>query len=369
MLNKRNIFKTISNIPGWVTNRKIVVIESDDWGSIRMPSNKVFGVLQSKGLDLMSGDSGRYNKYDSLATYSDLSALFDVLSSVKDVNHNSAVFTAVCVTANPDFDKIRDSGYCQYFYEPFTKTLNQTSGCENSFDLWQQGISNKLFIPQFHGREHLNVDVWMRALQRGDKHALAAFDQKFWGYSNSHPLGISFQSAFDLEQLVDLENQKEVIASGLKLFEELIGYQATLFVPPNGPFNNELEKVSAQNGIKYMSASKVQYEPLGGGETRKRFHWLGLKNRSEQLYIVRNCVFEPSKSGIDWVDSCLKDVDIAFKCFKPAIIGTHRVNYIGALDEKNRDNGLIQLEKLLHAIVKKWPETIFLSSSELGKQM
>lgn len=29
------------NLPGWHTRRKIVVIESDDWGSIRMPSKEV----------------------------------------------------------------------------------------------------------------------------------------------------------------------------------------------------------------------------------------------------------------------------------------------------------------------------------------
>lgn len=34
----RTVIKNFSNLPGWRTNRKIVVIESDDWGSIRMPS-------------------------------------------------------------------------------------------------------------------------------------------------------------------------------------------------------------------------------------------------------------------------------------------------------------------------------------------
>jgi len=34
--------KNLVNIPGWRTNRKIVVIESDDWGSVRMPSREVY---------------------------------------------------------------------------------------------------------------------------------------------------------------------------------------------------------------------------------------------------------------------------------------------------------------------------------------
>ena len=37
--------KIITNIKGWRTNRKIVVIESDDWGTIRMSSKEAFNSL------------------------------------------------------------------------------------------------------------------------------------------------------------------------------------------------------------------------------------------------------------------------------------------------------------------------------------
>ena len=55
----KNLLKNISNLPGWRTNRKIVVIESDDWGSIRMPSLTIFEKFALKGLDLTSGDALR----------------------------------------------------------------------------------------------------------------------------------------------------------------------------------------------------------------------------------------------------------------------------------------------------------------------
>lgn len=50
----RNTWKSllsvhVSNIPGWRTNRKIVVIESDDWGSIRMSSLEAFKNLLKAG--------------------------------------------------------------------------------------------------------------------------------------------------------------------------------------------------------------------------------------------------------------------------------------------------------------------------------
>ena len=36
-----------------ITNRRILVIESDDWGSVRMPSTQAFKRLEEAGLDLM----------------------------------------------------------------------------------------------------------------------------------------------------------------------------------------------------------------------------------------------------------------------------------------------------------------------------
>ena len=39
---KQTITHNLLNIPGWRTKRHIVVIESDDWGSIRMPSKEVY---------------------------------------------------------------------------------------------------------------------------------------------------------------------------------------------------------------------------------------------------------------------------------------------------------------------------------------
>ncbi|HEY5590908.1 MAG TPA: hypothetical protein VIK55_07800 [Paludibacter sp.] len=363
---KQTIIRNLSNLPGWRTKRKIVVIESDDWGSIRMPSHASFEQLQLHGIDLTRGDARRYNLYDNFATYNDLSALFELLGSFRDINNNSAVFTAVSVVANPDFEKIKNNGFHEYFYEPFTYTLKRTAGCENSFDLWKEGIQNRLFVPQFHGREHLNIAVWMRALQQADPFTLDAFNAGCWGFSNQHRLGISYQAAFELEYVEDLESQKKIVRSGLQLFEQLFGYKATFFVPPNGPINNELESVAVGEGIKYMSGSKIQYESLGEGKTLRVFHWLGQKNKYSQRFITRNCFFEPSEKSKDWVDSCLKDIEIAFRWYKPAVISSHRVNYIGALNKSNRDNGLTQLKQLLRSMLKKWPEVEFMTSDQLG---
>lgn len=363
MILKSTIRHFFSNIPGWRSNRKIIVFESDDWGSVRMPSRKTFDELNSNGLDLISGDAARYNLNDTLATKDDLAALFEVLNSVKDKNNAPAVFTPISLVANPNFDKIKAADFQEYFYEPFIETLKRYKR-EDAFDLWKEGIQKRLFVPQFHGREHLNVQVWLRELQNMDKQTHLAFESGLWGFKNAGK--ITYQAAFDLQYPEDVKYQKSVIASGLVLFEQLHGYKASFFVPPNGPFNTHLEETAFQNGIKYISTPKIHREPQGNEQFKKKFYWLGKKNTFGQRYITRNAFFEPSHPGKDWVDSCLNDINLAFKYHKPATISTHRVNYIGSLNPANRDIGLKQLNHLLKEITHLWPDVEFMTSAELG---
>ena len=361
----KKLIKNASNIPGWRTNRKIVVIESDDWGSIRMPSNDTRTKLVSQGLPMGDNERQRYTNYDTLASKEDFEVLFDTLKKHKDIQGNHPKITAVSVVANPDFEKIKANNFTEYFYEPFTKTLDRY-GLNDAFKMWQLGVKENLFVPQFHGREHLNVAVWLRDLQNGNKNTMQAFEQQCWGYANENPLGIDYQAAFDLEFKEDIMGQKKVIEEGVNLFEEIHGYKADFFVPPNGPFNNQLQETAANGGIKYMSASKIQKEPQGEGKLKTKFHWLGQTNSHSQKYITRNCFFEPSDHSKDWVNSCLSDIELAFKYKKPAVISSHRVNFTGGLDEKNREFGNLQLDNLLKNIIEKWPDVEFTTSSDLG---
>lgn len=362
---KQKISRNITNIPGKTISKKIIVIESDDWGSLRMPSIEICENLKNIGLDVNSGDSRRYNENDTLENEQDLQGLFRVLKSFKDYKGNHPVFTPVSVVANPNFQKIKEGNFETYYWEPFTETLNRYQRA-NTFNLWKEGINKKIFIPEFHGREHLNVAIWMRALQNNDSETHAAFENEVWGYTNKNKLNIMYQAAFDIEEPSDLIIQQEVIASGLDLFEQLFGYKARYFVPPNGPFNNSLEEIASKKGIDYIFASKIQNEVLGYGQTKKRYYWLGKKNKHGQMYMSRNCFFEPSQGGKDWVASCLKDVERSFRWRKPAVISSHRVNFIGGLNPKNRENGLIGFEKLLKEILIRWPDVEFKSSAELG---
>lgn len=364
------LYRNLVNLPGWRTKRKIVVIESDDWGSIRMPSLEAFHYLKDKGLDLTSGDALRYNLNDNLATPDDLGALFDVLSSHKDKNNKPCVFTPLCLVANPDFKKIKDSNFLEYHYEPFTETLRKQPGCEKSFDLWKQGMKAGIFMPQFHGREHLNVTAWMNALRAGDQHTHMAFEQRVWGFKRpGDKKAAGYQAAFYLKHISELDHQKKVLEEGLDLFEKVVGYKAQYFAPPNGFFNKTLEASLFEKGIKYINAWPRQKEPLGNDKTRRRFHYLGQENKFGQKYILRNALFEPNQPKRNDINECLYRINIAFRWNKPAVISTHRANYIGALNPNNSTLGLKELDKLLKALLKQNPDVEFMTTTELGELM
>ena len=334
-----------------------------------MPSLASFARLEKAGLDLRSADAERFNLNDTLATSQDLERLFEILSGVKDRNGINATFTPITIVANPDFRRISESNFLNYSYEPFTETLKHYPGCGKSFDLWKEGIERNLFKPQMHGREHLNVSAWMKDLQAGEGKTLLAFKEGMWGFVPTQYPETDYQAAFKLTDPVELEFQKSVIIDGLQLFNKLFGYKAEYFVPPNGPFNNILNQTLAENGIKFRSVSKIQKESIGFGKKKKVFHYLGQRENNGIKYITRNCFFEPNQIGTDWVNSCLFDIKIAFRWDKPAIISSHRVNYTGALNVSNRDNGLRQLSELLHEIIQKWPDVEFMTTPQLGALM
>ena len=365
--NKLRILKSklkgnISNVKGWKSKRKILVIESDDWGSIRMPSKEAYMNFVRQGFGV---ENSLYNRFDSLASTEDLQLMFETLTAFKDINNNSLKITANTVVANPDFDKIRSNDFQKYIYEPFTKTLKKYPKHSKVFELWKQGINDDIFIPQFHAREHLNVNLWMEALQSGDKTIRYTFDQKT---TYSGKSDYSFMDAFDFEKESELESLKMILADGLQLFENIFGFKSKSFIAPCYIWHPELEKVLKDNGVAYIQGMREQLVP-----TEKHFeydkisHKLGDKNNIDQIYLRRNVTFEPSSmEGMDWVNYAFAQIETAFSWGKPAIITSHRVNYIGYLDEKNRDRSLKLLRELITKVQKKWPEVEFMSSDELG---
>ncbi len=364
---KQTITHNLYNIPGWRTKRHIVVIESDDWGSIRMPSREVYNALLKAGIRV---HKCHYCSNDSIASEDDLSLLFEVLNQHKDIHGRPAVITANAVVANPDFEKIKESGFAQYAYKKITDGMSEIKGCEHALDLWKEGNEKGFFRIQSHGREHLNVARWMYYLQENYPETRLAFDLGVYGLSTTitSEKRKSFLPAFDFQNKAEEQQANAIAADGLAVFQEVFGFKSTSFIAPNYTWGKSLEKTISGCGVRYIQGQQVsRYRNAEGENNKKRLRYMGRRNEYHQVDLCRNAMFEPSENPRkDWVESCMKDIDTAFRWHHPAIICSHRVNYVGTINLDNRDRNLKVLDAILWQIQKKWPDVEFMSSDQLG---
>jgi len=365
---KSYLARHLTNMPGWRTKRKILVIESDDWGSIRMPSREVYEKCLRFGYRV---DKISYEKYDSLLSGNDLELLFDLLGNFKDRKGNHPIITANCVVANPDFIRIERDNFKNYYYELITETFKSYPAHSTNFRIWQEGIEKKIFYPQYHAREHLNVSFFMNALLKGDRDA-------HFGFSNRMPGCITIGDAITGNHYVeptrygslqDKEQKLAIFLEGLDIFEKLFGFRSVTIIPPNYIWSPDFNSAVFARGVKVFQGIRKFCEPVPGGKNRYHSHYFGKKNNLGQIYLVRNVIFEPSMFSLgitDPVDRCLSDINIAFKLNKPAVVTSHRINYVGFIHEYNRDKSLRMLRNILTTALVKWPEIEFMTSAELG---
>jgi len=327
-----------------------------------MPDMEVYKEFIDNGFEMHNSD---YNRLDTLESDDDLTMLFDLLSKFRDTEGNPAVFTANSIVGNPDFERIRKSRFESYYVEPVSETLKKYPGREQVEQLWKQGIKDGIYHPQFHGREHVNVIRWMEALRAQTDAIKFTFDRHttFSGDGD-----YNFMEVLDFNSREDLSQMKNSLTEGLDMFEEQFGFRSKSFIPPCYTWNSDVEQTLAEGGVRYLQGLVTQLVPTGTfGNYNKKYHFLGSKNRFGQYFLVRNAFFEPSlNKSSDPVGRCMGRINQAFRWNKPAIIGTHRINYMGSLDEQNRAANLTYLEELLRGIQRAWPDVLFMTSDRLG---
>lgn len=352
---------------GFHTDRRLIAIESDDWGSIRMPSHDTFVRLQELG-DHPEKDGFLSN--DCLESEYDLTELYRVLQSVTDKDGHPAVITANFVMANPDFDTI-DIGSGHYQYESFFSTYKRYYPEDDVLGCVKKGIAQGVFFPQLHCREHLNVNRWMKDLKNGKRDTRIAFENRMIGinasFSDDNIFG--YMDAFNTVESTNKELM-EIVTEASRMFSEVFGFNSSTFVASCFVWNKSLEGQLAKLGIKGIQSSPWQYNAIGqNGDYRlkRKIHFTGEKNKYGQFYTVRNCSYEPAyiQNVDECISRCLKEIDKSFKYKKPAIITSHRFNYISRISPLNARNNLYGLQRLLESIVKKYPDAEFVTSPKL----
>lgn len=362
-----HLMRHLAYLPGWHTQRRILIIESDDWGSVRTSDKRSLEILARRFPDSV-GDP--YNQVDALEGDADLEALFDTLDGVRDVQGRPALVTANSVVANPDFKRIKEAQFTRYFHEPVSATRERYPGRTRVTEIIRQGMDAGLYRPQLHGREHLNIARWLKGLSSGTPELLAAFECGMFGVTiTSRRTGRgNVMAALDFDSISELRNHREILCEAQHMFKNQYGYLSSSFIPPSYVWHKAHHPVFSSMGIKYLQGLAFRFSPgKPGQDLHRTFRYLGMGKPRQLIHLVRNAFFEPSlRPDADEADRCLKRIAEVFRFGRPAIVGSHRLNFMGSIDESNRRRGLAQLEKLLRAVLKRWPSVEFMSSDQLG---
>jgi hypothetical protein len=368
----RPTIDNLKNIPGWRSKEKLVVFAVDDYGNVRLDSVAARDKLLAAGLDMRN----RFDRFDSMETRHDLEALYEVLSSVSDAAGNPAQITPYTLCANPDFEAIRKGGD-GYAYESLPRTFErlsdtQTAAYDGAWTLWQEGIEKGFLRPQFHGREHFNIELLERKLKAGDRTLMINLENRSLAALDGEPSmpNVEFNQAFGLWDMSEIARHRDIIASGLSLFEETFGFASKTFTPPALQLHPHLYPFAEAQGIQSIDKPLRCVRRLDKESTKHEWNWLGIRPGQKHVTIVRNVVFEPTNDfAIDSVSLALDQVAAAFRWRKPAIISSHRVNFCGHIDPVNRKRGLDALKRLLKGIVRRWPDARIVSADYLADKV
>lgn len=362
----RALTDNLKNLPGWRTNRKLVVFAVDDYGNVRVDSRQALDQMVGAGLKVAS----RFDRYDALETKDDLAMLFEVLTSVKDSSGSGAVFTPFALACNIDFEAMEGADYSHYCSELLPQTFQKLSArwpkaYDGAWALWQEGQREGIFVPEFHGREHFNLPVFQRKLANRDRDLMVSLENRSLACVKSGT-GVKMTAAFGFDRLPETDHMLEVVSDGLDKFQKIFGRASVVFTPPAHQFPFLLEPKLKDFGLLGLDKPFLSKEQLGGGSTTRVLRTTGYNRRIGMCNVVRNVVFEPTEGTIkNWVSLTMKQIAAAFRWGKPAIISSHRVNFCGHIDSANRARGLNALGELLVGITKRWPEVEFISAQEL----
>jgi len=345
-----------------------VVIESDDWGSVRTRDRESRKALTARFPESMKD---AFNRLDSLESNEDLEALLGVLDAFRDRNGHAPVLTVNYVAGNPDFSAIASNGYTAYVHEPFTETLKRYPGRDRVNGLIRQGMDTGIYRPQLHGREHVQVNHWMDRLRNRDPEVIMAFEYEMFGLNLTRQASgrQNLMAALDMRTRADLTGQERLLGEAQHIFASEFGYRSESFIAPAYVWHPGIHRHLYQLGVRYMQGLAFQFIPDANSQGyRKRSRYTGKKDTSGLIHLVRNAFFEPSISGkTDEAERCLARISEAFRFRRPAVIGSHRVNFIGSLEEGNRSENLKQFRHLLSSILKRWPGVEFMSTDQLGR--
>jgi len=325
----------------------IAIFESDDWGLWRSPGDKT--TLESFGEPKIWG-------YDQLESIDELEAFYRVFEKYTDSEGNRPFAEANFVVSNPDFNATTTGGYKEIILKPITQDSERLTK-------WNEGISRKVFLPQYHGRLHFNYKKMHEALLN-DPLSRKIFEAGIHGGMNNYKDGQWGLHSEYLDWTTGAipENIQQWTLSGLDQFEKAFGYRAKSTVAPQYIFSPEMTGVFSEAGLTCIQGTNMQLYKTTDGTEYKRNLPNGSHHYKSLVGISRNVKFEPARGVEGWdTKAAIKNAKRLIASNIPVIIDSHRINYVGRFSVE----GLSKLDQFMSELLKTGVR--FVASFELAE--
>lgn len=344
--------------PDWRAFRT-VVFESDDWGACEYAPTKQ---IWSQTVAATPIEGLRPAQNAKLESVEEIVRLGELLEKYPDKNGGPAVITAFFCLANPDFEQIATTGI--YHDIAIDQGFPASWQKNSAMEAWRHAVQKGWFFPEFHSRlHHMNPGSWLRLLKETSElgeEARKRFGQEIY-YQNSHYPEYSGMMP---------EAIQEWITPALATFRRLFATSPTAGVTSDATPLTEI--IWAANGIKTFclrnfsipGAAPLVYHTKPWNNQDASTPMGAWNPETDVVYLSRNVFFEPGFDPNYSFEKITSDIEAVWARNEPAILSSHRLNFISWNDEFT-SRGFEEMERLL-AWLAQFGDVQFLSTAEVS---
>jgi O-antigen/teichoic acid export membrane protein len=327
--------------------RPIVIIQSDDWGRVGIPSMGALDEIRKAGFQIGESPWDRYG----LESADDIDQFVATLAGFRDTDGRVASVTVNFVMANADFRRMAAEGWKKFYWRSIDEGFPPPWD-EDLMPSYRRAMEAGVFYPALHGFTHFNATGLMAALNDpGDlglrARTLAQADVPYFRSLTPEYNFALVKCDADGERFLDPADQSEWIDRSVQLFEKAFGFRPISACAPGYRENDVTRKLFGRAGIAVIQG---RYGDIPLEED-------GL------LFLGRNVAFEPCLQAEDAVASAMAEASQAVAAGAPIVICTHSINYVSRfLGRAEFARG--ELARLLAALQARFPNLRFASDAE-----
>lgn len=334
---------------------RAVAIESDDWGL----AGFVPGAEAWRGLDREEIAPGRFPAVYWGSTLEDSAAviqLADILDAARGRDGLPAILQANYVMSSLSWT---GDGWRRHDWPALPESYRRPG-------LWsavRAARAQGVWRAEYHGTWHYDPERRRRdglatpATREATRRGITLFPGS--------------EAARELGPWRDPALLERELTGSLELFTRVFGRDAVSVIAPDYAWHGAVEELWESRGLRIIQAKREQRNPrLPSGLPGRLLKLVGRRwdawRHPRRSYLERNCRFEPVQGAdpVATVARCAVDVVAAWRRGEPAVVESHRVNFVHT-DAGVADRGRRALEALLAEVAALEP--LFLVDAEVAQ--